>query len=79
MENRYKKLKVSQKLPADLEDMTDQYVTFLNTGEGLATGDDYYTTEIMLILNWCYRERLLPEETIQELREYYQYGGIKNG
>ena len=75
----YRKLNIRQKLPEDLEDMIDQYVAFLNTGKGLASCEDYYTTEIMLILNWCYRARILPEETIQTLRGYYQYGGIKNG
>ena len=73
----YKKLNINYDIPEDLSDMIDQYVTFLNTGKGLADAEDYYTTEIQLILNWCYRERLLSEDKIHHLRDYYQHGGIK--
>lgn len=75
----YKKLPISYKIPNELEDIINQYVIFLNTGKGLTDADDYYTTEIQLILNWCFREQLLSEEQIKELRNYYQRGGIKKG
>lgn len=75
MQKQYSKLKINYQIPADLSDIIDEYVTFLNTGAGIA--DDYYRTEIQLILNWCYREHKLSDDKIKELRDYYQEGGIK--
>lgn len=71
----YKKLPIDFSIPEDLEELIDQYVTFLNTGKGIA--DDYYRTEIQLCLNWCYREHLLSDDRIKLLRDYYQHKGIK--
>lgn len=74
---KYSKLKIDYEIPEELSNMIDEYVCFLNTGEGIA--DDYYRTEIQLILNWCYRERKLSNAKIDELRAYYQEGGILRG
>lgn len=74
-EMKYEKLKINYKIPEELDQLFDEYVTWLNTGNGVA--DDYYRTEIQMTLNWCYREALLPEDKIQELRDYYQRKGIR--
>lgn len=79
MTEKYKKLDIDYELPDDLENAINDYVHFLNTGEGLADTPDYYTMEIMLSLNWCYRDRILNEDQIRELRDYYQHGGILGG
>lgn len=75
MQNKYVKLSINYHIPHDLSDIINEYVIFLNTGEGIA--DDYYRTEIQMILNWCFREHKLSDKQIQELRDYYQEGGIK--
>lgn len=71
----YKKLEIDFEITEELEKLIDEYVHHLNTGEGLP--DDYYRTEIQLELNFCVRERLLNNEQIKLLRDYYQYRGIE--
>ena len=44
MQNKYVKLSINYHIPNDLSNIIDEYVVFLNTGEGIA--DDYYRTEI---------------------------------
>jgi len=70
----YHHLHIDFDIPDDLRDIIDEYVDYLNNSDH--SSKDYYTMEIMLILNWCYRESLLSDDKIQLLREYYQYGGI---
>ena len=71
----YRKLEVDFEITPELDQLLDDYVHFLNTGEGLP--EDYHKTEIQLELNFCYREHILEDDQIQILRDYYQYGGIK--
>ena len=30
----------------------------------------------MCVLNWCYRDKVLSQDHIDELRDYYQHKGI---
>lgn len=71
---QYKPLLIDFEIPDDLKDMINQYLQYLNKGD--RTSDDYYKTEIKLILNWCLRESLLTENQIALLRNYYQNDGI---
>ncbi|MBE5844109.1 MAG: hypothetical protein E7302_07980 [Butyrivibrio sp.] len=76
----YKPLKIDYKLPEELEDTINSYIHDANFGCGYY--DDVYQEEIKVILNWCQREndrghQILTAEQITELREYYQYGGIR--
>ena len=70
----YEKLEIDFAIPEDLEEAIDIYVNVLNTQERPA--DDCYRSEIMVILNWCYRERLLTDEQLKMLRDYYVHKGI---
>lgn len=72
--DKYHRLSLNFDIPEDLSDIIDEYVDYLNNSDH--SSKDYYTTEIQLILNWCYRESLLSDDNIQLLREYYQYGGV---
>lgn len=71
---RYKALPIDYEIPEELEREIADYIDNLNNDNGSA--EDCYRTEIMCLLNWCYRDKILPEEKIDELREYYQYKGI---
>ena len=71
---QYKALPIDYKIPEELEREIADYIDNLNYDNGSA--EDCYRTEIMCLLNWCYRDRILPDDKIAELREYYQYKGI---
>ena len=71
---KYIPLKIDYEIPKDLQTEIDGYIDNLNNDNGSA--EDCYRAEIMCILNWCYRERLLSDERIAELRDYYQHKGI---
>lgn len=73
----YEPLKIDFTITEELKELIDQYVHYLNTGEGIA--DDYYRTEIQLELNACYRNHEMTDEQINLLREYYQHKGILKG
>ena len=74
---RYNKLDIDFEIPAELQDVIEQYVTYLNNSDGSL--DDCYRTEIQLELNHCYRNGLLSAQQIELLRDYYQRQGIKRG
>ena len=74
LNRQYHRLTIDFDIPEDLSNTIDEYVDYLNNSD--QSSKDYYTTEIQMILNWCYRESLLSDDKIQLLREYYQYGGI---
>lgn len=71
---KYKPLSIDYEIPVDLQEEIDNYIDNLNNDNG--SSEDCYRTEIMCILNWCYREGILPDDKIAELREYYQNKGI---
>ncbi len=70
----YKPLNIDFEITEELQQLIDEYVHYLNTGEGIA--DDYYRTEIQLELNFCFREHKLSDDQIALLRDYYQHKGI---
>ncbi|MBQ7487456.1 MAG: hypothetical protein IJT77_08185 [Clostridia bacterium] len=71
---KYEPLKIDYEIPEELQIEIDHYIDNLNNDNG--SSEDCYRMEIMCILNWCYRERILTNEQIDELREYYQHKGI---
>ena len=74
---QYKPLPIDFEIIEDLQDIIDEYINTLNSGD--MTSKDYYETEIQLILNYCKRENKLTADQIQKLRDYYEFGGIFTG
>ena len=73
----YTPLPISFEIPEELEDDINRYVDYLNTGETLT--EDCYQMEVKTSINWCFREKILTDDQIQLLRDYYLYGGIHEG
>lgn len=71
---KYQKLNIDFAIPEELENEIDEYINALNTME--KPPHDCFQAEIMVILNWCYRENILTNEQIKLLRDYYEHGGI---
>jgi hypothetical protein len=73
----YLPLTVNRILPEELTVEINRYLDYLNNG---GTGaDDCYRTEINVNLNWCRRDHLLPDDIIAKLKNYYVFGGIREG
>ena len=70
----YEPLKIDFEIPEELQYDIDRFLDHLNNGDGKL--EDCYRTEIQCALNWCVRERLLSDEQITLLRDYYQHKGI---
>lgn len=78
----FEKLKVDYDIPNEVQEDIDRLVDWLNDEQRTETEilylDDCLRTELNCDLNWCLRERILPEQCIRELKEYYVYQGIKD-
>ena len=64
-----KKLNIDFNIPEDLEDIINEYIEYMNNSD--KTAEDYYLTEIKMILNWCKRESLLTQDQIKTIKDYY--------
>ena len=71
---KYLPLKIDFEIPEDLQNDIDNFLHCINYNN--KSLEDCYRTEIQCTLNWCYREKLLTDDQIHLLREYYQWGGI---
>lgn len=71
----YKKLDIDFDIPEELNDSIEQLLRFLNTSPH-PERDDCERTEVLMDLNWCFREKLLTDEQIDLLKKYYVKGGI---
>ena len=77
MTHKYKALPLKYDLPEELQIEIDKYLDYLN--DKGAGAEDCYQTEINVNLNWCHRDKLLPEDIIVMLKNYYVFGGIHKG
>ena len=74
----YEQLKIDFEIPEELQRSIDQLMEYLNTSKNPGM-DDCERTEVLMDLNWCYRENLLTSEQIDLLKKYYVRGGIHEG
>ena len=70
----YKPLNIDFEIPEDLQQTIDEFLHCVNYNN--CSCEDCYRAEIQCALNWCKRERLLSDDQIELLRNYYQRGGI---
>ena len=69
----YKALKINYEIPEILQDAIDEHLAYLNSGEPIML-DDIYRSEIDADLKGC--DLCLTKDQIQELRDYYVFGGV---